>query len=239
MQTARTADCSPSGSVAKAANNRGKSGPTTLAGVLQQANLCSAPEGDLPADSCTPSRPTVITCTSPVKGVARVTFETYPTLTALYNAYKQQIALSSGGYSQNTETRCANKIAAYAETGWNHVEDHPTRYTAAQLESPGFSQVDAMGRQACFLTGGKPYLLWTTDVGKLLAVAQGSGAMAPLYTWWAQVHHVIIFPGTIMCGQNMAHMADVPQGNLISVPQCPSGVTPAPGTSTSTSTSGR
>jgi hypothetical protein len=34
-----------------------------------------------------------------------------------------------------------------------------------------------------------------------------------------------------MCGQNMAHMADAPQGNLISVPQCPAGVTPAPGIS--------
>lgn len=229
-QSARTADCTPTGSVAKAANNEGNSGPATLAGVLRQADLCSSPEGDIPASSCTSPRPTVINCTSPAKGIATVTFETYPTLTALYTAYQQQIQLANGSFSQNTRTRCSNEIAAYAETGWNHVEDHPTRYTVAQMESPGFNQVDAMGRQACFLAGGKPYLIWTTDVGKMLAVARGSDAMAPVYTWWAQVHHVLIFPGTIMCGQNMAHMADAPQGNLISVPQCPAGVNPAPGT---------
>jgi hypothetical protein len=36
---------------------------------------------------------------------------------------------------------------------------------------------------------------------------------------------VLIFPQTIMCGQNMAHMADAPQGNLISATVCPPGVT--------------
>jgi hypothetical protein len=53
--------------------------------------------------------------------------------------------------------------------------------------------------------------------------------MSALYNWWAQIHHVIIFPGTEMCGQSMGRMASVPQGNMISAPVCPSGVAPANG----------
>jgi hypothetical protein len=94
------------------------------------------------------------------------------------------------------------------------------------MESSSFNQVDAMGRQACFISSGKPYFVWTTNVGNMLAVAQGSSSMSALYNWWAQIHHVIIFPGTEMCGQAMGRMGSVPQGNLISDPVCPSGVTP-------------
>jgi len=50
----------------------------------------------------------------------------------------------------------------------------------AEMESGSFDQLDAMGRQACFISGGKSYLIWTTDVGKMLAVAQGSSAQPSL-----------------------------------------------------------
>ena len=63
----------------------------------------------------------------------------------------------------------------------------------------------------------------------MLAVAVGSASMAPLYNWWAQIHHVIVFRGTLMCGQDMGRMASVPQGNLKSSMVCPGGVTPAAG----------
>jgi serine/threonine-protein kinase len=225
-QSPRTAHCTPGGQVAVDAKNQGMSGPTTLTGVLQEANLCSTPQNDLPPSSCKTVTSTEITCTSPVKGVASVTFQTYPTLSALYSAYTTQInVLTNGGFSQNTKTHCATSIGTYGETGWNHLEKHPTQYTYQQMESTNFSQVAAMGRQACFVSSGTPYLIWTTDIGNMLAVAQGVSSMAPVYTWWTQIHHVIIFPQTIMCGQNMAHMADAPQGNLISTAICPPGVT--------------
>ena len=228
-QSPRTADCTPSGSVAMAANNKGMSGPTTLQGVLAEANLCSTPQGDIPPSTCKAANSTSITCTSPVKGIASVTFTTYTSTSALYSAYSGQITLLNGSYSEDTKTRCGTNIGTYSETGWNHLELHPTNYHSQQMAAPGFNQVDAMGRQACFVSGGTPYLVWTTDVGNMLAVAKGVSSMAPLYTWWTQVHHVIIFPQTIMCGQNMAHMADAPQGNLISLPTCPTGVTPVTG----------
>jgi serine/threonine protein kinase len=228
-ETARTANCAPGGSVALTAKNAGQAGPTTLTGVLQQANLCSTPAGDLPPGKCQSANATTMACTAPVAGIAKVTFTTYSSLAALYSAYEAQIDVSNGSYQANTMTHCGPASAAYAETAWNHLELHPTQYTVQQMESAGFNQVDAMGRQACFMSGGKPYLVWTTDVGQMLAVAQGSGTMSALYNWWAQVHHVIIFPGTEMCGQSMGRMASVPQGNMISAPVCPAGVAPGGG----------
>lgn len=64
----------------------------------------------------------------------------------------------------------------------------------------------------------------------MLAVAQGTGSMSALYNWWAQIHHVIIFRGTEMRGQDMGRMGSVLQGNLISAPVCPTGVAPGGGT---------
>ena len=174
-----------------------------------------------------------MTCTAPAAGVAAVTFHTYASRAELYNAYESQVTMLSGGYQQNTGTRCGVAIGPYSETGWNHLEAHPTQYTVQEMESSSFNQVDAMGRQACFSAGGKPYLVWTTDVGDMLAVAQGSNSTSALYNWWAEIHHVIIFPGTEMCGQSMGRMASVPQGNLVSAPVCPTGVAPADGTSMS------
>jgi serine/threonine protein kinase len=233
-QSARTASCAPDGTTASTAGNMGQSGPATLTGVLQQANLCSTPAGVLPTSSCKAQSAANVTCTRPVAGITSVTFHTYASRTDLYNAYESQVALINGSYRQNTKTRCGDSIAGYSETGWNHLEAHPTQYTVQQMESSSFNQVSAMGRQACFIAGGKPYLVWTTDVGNMLAVATGS-SMNALYNWWAEIHHVIIFPGTEMCGQNMGRMASVPQGNLISAPVCPSGVTPAGGTMPSAS----
>jgi serine/threonine protein kinase len=228
-ESPRTADCSPGGRVAVAAKNMGMSGPASLAGVLQEANLCSTPAGDLPPAKCQSQGAAVISCTAPAPGVARVWFYTYPALSTLYTQYLNQVATLAGSYQQNTRTHCGNTIGSYAETGWNHLELHPTQFTYQQMEVPGFNQVQAMGRQACFMSGGKPYLVWTTDVGGMLAVAQGTGSMSALYNWWAQIHHVIIFRGTVMCGQNMGRMNSVPQGNLKSAMVCPTGSAPGGG----------
>jgi serine/threonine protein kinase len=234
--TARTASCAPGGTVATAAQNRGQDGPTTLAGVLQQANLCSTPEGILPPSSCMASGSSSMTCMSPVAGITEVTFTTYPSRTDLYTNYMNQITVLNGSFGQNTmNSACGPADTAYAEAGWNHLEKHPKQYTVTDMESTTFNQVDAMGRQACGFSNGKPYMVWTTDVGNMLAVASGSSSMKPLYEWWAEIHHVIIFRGTEMCGQAMGRMASVPQGNLISAMVCPSGV--APGSSPSPSMS--
>ena len=226
-ETPRTANCAPTGSVALAAKNQGATGPTTLTGVLQLADLCSTPQGILPQSSCQATNPTAVTCTNPVAGIAKVYFTTYASTTALYTEYVNQVTALNGSYTPNTMTHCGNVIGGYAETGWNHLEAHPTQYTYQQMEATGFNQVNAMGRQACGVFNGKPYLVWTTDIGNMLAVAEGSGSMTQLYNWWANLHHVVIFRGTVMCGQDMGRMSSVPQGNLKSSMVCPAGVTPA------------
>jgi len=212
------------------ANDKGMSGPSTLQAVLEQANLCASPWNVLPPKTCAWTNTTTTTCTAPSAGVASVTFETYPSIAALYSAYEIQIKQLDGGtYLQNTVSACKNSITGYSESGWNHEDGHPKNYTVAQMESPGFSPVDAMGRQACFITNGTPYLIWTTDDGNMLAVARGSSSLSPLYNWWGNIHHVILFPQTEMCGPNMERMADAPQGNLVTAPVCPSGaVNPSP-----------
>ena len=190
----------------------GQSGPTTLAAVLQQANLCSTPAGDLPPGKCQASNPAATVCTAPVAGIAKVSFQTYSSLTLLYNAYESQVNVFNGSYQSNTMTHCGPTSVAYAETAWNHLELHPTQYTVQQMESGRFNQVNAMGRAGLLHVRREAVPSWTTDVGNMLAVAQGSGSMSALYNWWAQIHHVIIFRGTEMCGQSMGRMSSVPQG---------------------------
>jgi hypothetical protein len=56
-----------------------------------------------------------------------------------------------------------------------------------------------MGRMACMATAGQSEdIVWTTDYGKMLGVAIGSGSHTGVWYWWIAVHHNIIFPGTPM-----------------------------------------
>jgi hypothetical protein len=155
-------------------------------------------------------------------------------MASLYAAYRSSVgALSKGGkFTQNTKANCGSTGATYAEAGWNHQELHPKQFTEAEMAAGKVSQLDAMGRLACFSNGKSQDLVWTTGVGKMLAVAQGSGSVGAVYNWWASIHHVIIFPKTEMCGMS-GRMDAVPLGNLIQEPVCPAGAgmaaTPASG----------
>jgi serine/threonine protein kinase len=206
----------------------GDNGPTTLAAVLADANSCSVPAHLIPAAKCTPPAASaggqVITCTSPIPQISQVTFRTYPTLASLYAAYTSSVSSldPAGTFQQNTSASCGDTGANYAEAGWNHQELHPRQYTVAEMTAGKVPQLDAMGRLACFAHGNSEDLVWTTGVGKMLAVATGSGSPAAVYDWWAAIHHVIVFPGTEMCGMS-GRMTSVPLGNLIQEPVCPSG----------------
>jgi hypothetical protein len=220
---ARTNNCT------KEQPGNGTSGPTTLAGVLADANRCSVPRFLIPAVKCRPVTSTtrgeqVISCSSPAPHVAQVTFRTYPTLAALYGAYTSSVSSldGTGAVTQNTRASCGATGAYYAEAGWNHQEVHPRQYTVAEMRAGRVPQLSAMGRLACFSHGSLHYLVWTTDVGRMLAVVTGSGSPGDVYHWWASLHHVIIFPGTEMCGM-AERMDSVPLGNLIQEPVCPAG----------------
>jgi hypothetical protein len=207
----------------------GTSGPATLAGVLADANSCSLPRYLVPAVKCEPRTSTtpgeqIVTCSAPAPDIVQATFRTYPTLAALYGAYMSSVSSldGTGAVEQNTRASCGATGAAYAEAGWNHQEVHPRQYTIAEMAAGRVPQLSAMGRLACFAQGRSQYLVWTTDVGRMLAVVTGAGSPGAVYNWWASLHHVIIFPATEMCGMS-DRMDSVPLGNLIQEPVCPAG----------------
>jgi serine/threonine-protein kinase len=202
----------------------GHQGPTTLAGVINDASRCSQLKNQLPSDKCKPQGGQRIVCTAPVAGISQVTFWTYSSLGALYGAYTATVESLAGTSTlqQNTVASCGTTGATYAEAGWNHQERHPHQYTVAQLAANKVLQLDAMGRLACFTTGSSHDLVWTTDVGHMLAIASGTGSASEVYRWWGDIHHVIIFPGTQMCSVS-GRMESVPLGNLVQEPTCPAG----------------
>jgi hypothetical protein len=229
-------------SMAASANNctgeqpgNGANGPATLAAVLADASTCSVPRNLIPAAKCKPGTSTtpgeqIITCSAPAPQIVQVTFRTYPTLAALYGAYASSVGSLdvTGTVTQNTRASCGATGASYAEAAWNHQEVHPRQYTVAEMAAGMVPQLSAMGRLACFSQGKWQYLVWTTDVGRMLAVVSGTGSPGGVYNWWASLHHVIVFPGTEMCGMP-DRMDSVPLGNLIQEPVCPAGVGMAAG----------
>jgi hypothetical protein len=207
----------------------GTGGPATLAAVLADANRCSQPRYRIPAVRCEPGTSTtpgrqIITCTSPAPHIVQARFRTYPTLPALYGAYGRSVSSLHGTRTveQNTRAPCGATGTSYAETGWNHQGLHPRQYTVAEMAAGKVPQLFAMGRLACFSHGTRRYLVWTTDVGRMLAVLTGTGSTGAVYDWWASLHHVIIFPRTEMCGK-AERMNSVPRGNLVLEPVCPAG----------------
>jgi hypothetical protein len=214
----------------------GESGPDTLAGVLEAADTSAEARGLLPPANCDQYRQNpsgAIVCTSPVPGVAEVFYQDYSSLTALYGAYKAEVAeLDGGTFRQNTRT-CGNSAVSYAEFGWNQEEGHPHDFTVAQMASGKVGPLFASGRMACFTTrtphGVSQDIVWTINNGPAMGVAIGSGSARAVYQLWASLHHTVLFRGTEMCGTApRMNMQDIPTGNLKVVPVCPPGVEAVP-----------
>jgi serine/threonine protein kinase len=171
-----------------------------LTQVLTSADASKVAMGMLPPSRCKQQGTTKVACLAPSPGVASATFTTYPTLSALYAAYKAKVrSLDSGRYRANVENCGLSAPSPYGETAWNHQEQHSHAYTVAEMISGKVSVETAMGRMACVTTAGHSEdIVWTTDYGKMLGVAIGSGSHTRVWLWWAAVHHNIIFPGTPM-----------------------------------------
>jgi serine/threonine-protein kinase len=217
----------------------GESGPDTLAGVLGAANNSVEGKGLLLPARCGQYQQNAngaIVCTSPVPGVAQVYYQNYSSLSALYDAYKSQVAeLDGGTFRQDTGT-CGDGAVSYAEFGWNQEEGHPHNFTVAQMASGQVGQIYASGRMACFETrtpqGVSQDIVWTIDNGPAMGVAIGSGSPSAVYQLWASLHHAVLFRGTEMCGTaERMNVNDIPTGNLKVLPVCPPGVEALPASS--------
>jgi serine/threonine-protein kinase len=195
-----------------------------LTQVLTAADASKVAMGMLPPSTCKQQAATMVVCMAPSPAITMVTFTTYPTLTALFSAYKAQVrSLNHGHYQQNVKDCGAAAPSPYGEIAWNHREQHSRAYTAAEMISGKVSVETAMGRMACIATAGHSEdVVWTTDYGKMLGVAIGSDSHGDVWLWWIAVHHNIIFPGTPM--------------DMASTPPLMAGA-PMPTTSSSTSPS--
>jgi hypothetical protein len=161
------------------------------------------------ADCKSPSA-TFVTCTAPdPKGaIASATFQTFPSLSALYTAYQAEVAAMAGepfGKVENTQNCGSPAPQPMGEISWNHSDQHTLKYSVAQLASGKVPQDIAAGRMFCMqLSGGGENIIWTQNYGDLLVVAHGAVSHEQVWLWFVAVHHNIAFKGQpAMTGMSM------------------------------------
>jgi serine/threonine protein kinase len=171
-----------------------------LAQVLAAADASKVAMGMLPSSSCQQQDAAMVVCSAPSPAIASATFTVYPTRAALFAAYKAEVRLlNHGRFRQNVKNCGLSAPSPYGEIAWNHREKHSRSYTIAEMTAGKVPVETAMGRMACLATAGHSEdIVWTTDYGKMLGVAIGSGSHKRVWLWWVAVHHNIVFPGTPM-----------------------------------------
>jgi serine/threonine protein kinase len=167
---------------------------SALMTAVKVANESAGSIGMLPTSTCKQQGATDVTCASPSLGVTAVDFKTYPSLTALYDAYTAQVKqLNSGKFQQNFSDCGSGET--FGEVGWNHLLQHPKNYTVAEMSMGKVTEDQAAGRVFCTYTGGYEYMLWTQDAGNMLALVEGP-VHNDVWLWWAAVHHNIGLGGS-------------------------------------------
>jgi hypothetical protein len=166
--------------------------------ALTNANKAT---GLMPMKTCHPHSTTVVTCTEPYFAVQTVTFRTYPSQTALYNAYIAKVRNlgNTMGNSINANFGNCSKSVTNGEVSWNHNFEHPRIYSLAQSISGKLNpSTQAAGRVFCTISDSGQYqLVWTEDGGRLLATMTG-GPHESAWGWWQRMHHSIFLPGSPM-----------------------------------------
>ena len=172
-----------------------------LTHALTQAD--QATRNMLPMSTCKAQSNSLIMCMNPKFGVTSVTFHTYPSLTALYNAYiaaVRSLGNKLGTGSIRTNFGDCSRRVSFGEVSWNHDTLHPRIFSIEQSRSgmlnPG-SQ--AAGRVFCSFSGsGSEFdIVWTEDSGNLLGQMSGEPHKVTL-NWWRKFHHAIAFGGPPM-----------------------------------------
>ena len=153
------------------------------------ANKSSEAGGMLPPSACKQNTATHVTCTAPGGGITAAVFQTYPSPKALYAAYTAKVSsLNSGQFKQNFNDCGSN--ATFGEVGWNHLFQHPTKYTVDQMIMGMVKDDQAAGRVFCNYTRGLEYMVWTQNAGNMLGYVYGP-VHGDVWNWWVPVHHNI------------------------------------------------
>ena len=132
---------------------------------------------------------TQVTCSNPAAGITSVTFQTYPSLTALYNAYIARVKSFNNGHFQPNTGNCLIKDNS-GEVSWNHSFQHPRIYSIMQSESGTLKKdSQAAGRVFCTITNAYN-LVWTQNDRLLLAWMTATDHESG-FNWWVDIHHNI------------------------------------------------
>jgi tRNA A-37 threonylcarbamoyl transferase component Bud32 len=162
-----------------------------LMAAVVQANTIT---GKVPPSRCVQQGPSRVTCASPAPGVTGAGFLTYPSLAALYAAYKTAMKSVDGGRVVQDSQDCGLTAppATGAETGWNHQFKHPKNYTIAQMASGRVPVTAAAGRVFCVTnpSSGVAEYIWTQNDGRMLGWVTGP-LHEQVWNWWLAVHHEI------------------------------------------------
>jgi hypothetical protein len=172
--------------------------------------------GRLSLSACAEPSATLVTCTSPdPKGaIASATFQTFPSLSALYVAYEADVAAmahTSFTSVENTQNCGSPAPQPMGEISWNHSDQHTLKYSAGQMAAGAVPYDDAAGRMFCIqLPGGGENIIWTQNAGNLLVVAHGAVSHEQVWLWFVSVHHNIAFKGQpTMPGMSMSPSASM------------------------------
>jgi hypothetical protein len=153
-------------------------------------------KGDLPPSTCRAQGATMVTCTAPVPGISGASFQTYPSLAALYAAYVAKAqSVGSGPFRPNFQD--CEPTQTVGEISWNHQFQHPRNYSVAQSSSGKLMDDQAAGRVYCNFVNGQEYMVWTQNDGHLLAWVWGP-LHEQVWNWWFDVHHNIGFTASPM-----------------------------------------
>jgi hypothetical protein len=170
--------------------------PSALMAAIILANRSGGAKGLLPPSTCKQQSATMVTCTAPAPGITQVTFRTYPSLTALYDAYTAQVqGLDSGKFQANFQD-CGIE-QTYGEVSWNHQFQHPKTYSVAQMSAGMVTDAQAAGRVFCTFANAQEDFVWTQDDGHLLGYVAGP-VHEDVWNWWVGVHHNIGFASAPM-----------------------------------------
>jgi len=165
-----------------------------LLNALARTNKIGTGKGMLPPASCHARSKSDVTCSNPGPAISTARFRTYPSLTALYSAYKATVtSLGQNPFKENFGD-CTTRLTS-GEVAWNHDYQHPRKYTVSQMTSPGFPDNDAAGRMFCTFTNSQLYIVWTQNDGRMLGTMNGS-PHDDAWLWWHGVHHSISLPGS-------------------------------------------
>ncbi len=175
---------------------------TPLMKAIDGIDVSMTSKGMLPPSTCKVMSSTMVSCTNPITAIDTVTFQTFPTLDALYSAYVRRVSqLAQGPFRANfgdcTET------STYGETAWNHDFKHPSAYPLNDFTSGHITDNQAAGRVYCTFDDSMLHLVWTQDDGQVLGELNGAPHL-DAYVWWRQIHHSVVLPGfPAMSMQNM------------------------------------